>query len=140
MIDVEYAGVLDWRINEVIKNGVPVDIGLEELYRRPGQYGYRVRVSLKNDAPSGPIKQELLLKTNDPTTPLLPVLVEAMVQAPLTAVPATVSMGTPKVGEAVTRQRRGPWQQALQDHRRGRTRRRHEGGCAGGTAPCRSSS
>lgn len=102
-IDVEYAGVLDWRINEVIKNGLPVDIGLEELYRRPGAVGYRVRITLRADAPPGPIKQDFLLKTNDAATPLLPVLVEGMVQAPLTAVPATVSVGTPKVGEAVTR-------------------------------------
>lgn len=102
-IDVEYAGTLDWRVSEVVKNGAPLDVTLEEFYRRPGQVGYHVRTALKADAPSGPFKQELFLKTNDPASPLVPLLVEASVQAPLTVVPGTVSMGVLKVGEQITK-------------------------------------
>jgi hypothetical protein len=102
-IDVEYAGELDWRVSEVLKNGAPLDVALEELYRRPGQVGYRVTVKLKADAPPGLVKQELLLKTNDPASPLVPVLVEATLQASLTIVPGTVSLGTLKVGEETTK-------------------------------------
>jgi hypothetical protein len=102
-IDVEYAGDLDWRVSEVIKNTMPVDVTLQELYRRPGQVGYRVRTTLKADAPAGLLKQELLLKTNDPASPLVPVLVEATIQAPLTVVPGTVNLGSLKVGEEASR-------------------------------------
>jgi hypothetical protein len=102
-VDVEYAGNLDWRVSEVIKHGAPLDVGIEELYRRPGEVGYRIRTTLKADAPPGLIKQELLLKTNDPVSPLVPLLVEATVQASLTIVPGTVSLGTLKVGEQSTK-------------------------------------
>lgn len=102
-IDVEYAGNLDWRVAEVIQGNAPLDVAIEELYRRPGQVGYHLRVTLKADAQAGAHKWELLLKTNDPVSPHVPVLVEATVQASLTVVPAAVSMGTLSVGETVLR-------------------------------------
>jgi Protein of unknown function (DUF1573) len=103
MIDVEYAGVLDWRVSDVVTNGVPVDVTYEELYRRPGQVGYRIRATLKPDAAPGHLKQELTLKTNDPTSPTVPVLVEATIQASLTVVPGTISLGVLKMGDKVSR-------------------------------------
>jgi hypothetical protein len=102
-IDVEYAGVLDWRVTEIVKHDAPLQATFRELYRRPGQVGYRVTVSLKPDAPANTLKHELLLKTNDPASPLVPVLVEATVQASLTAVPSSLSMGNLKVGESVSK-------------------------------------
>jgi hypothetical protein len=101
-IDVEYAGVVDWRVNEVVQSAAPLDVSFEELYRRPGQVGYQVRVKLKPDAPAGMLKHEVLLKTNDPAGQLVPILVEAMVQAPLTVAPAAFNAGTVKVGETRT--------------------------------------
>jgi hypothetical protein len=101
-IDVEYAGVLDWRVNEVATNGAPVDVSYEELYRRPGQVGYRIRAALKPDARPGHVKQELTLKTNDQTSPMVPVLLEATIQASLRVTPGTVSLSL-KVGEKDSR-------------------------------------
>ena len=103
VIEVEYAGVLDWQILEVDRGGAPLDVALEQWYRQPGRVGYRLRLSLKPDAPAGLFKRELFLKTNDPASPLVPVLVEAVVQAPLTVKPSIVKLGSPKVGETVTR-------------------------------------
>jgi hypothetical protein len=105
-MDVEYAGVLDWRVTEVVKNSGPVDATIEELYRKPGQpgqVGYRLKVTLKPDVPPGPLKHELLLKTNDPASPLVAVLVEANVQAALTLSPDKITFGTLQVGETITR-------------------------------------
>lgn len=102
-IDVEYAGTLDWKATEVATNGAPLEVKLEEWYRRPGQVGYKVHATLKADAPTGTFKWELHLKTNDPASPLVPVLVEATVQAPLEVSPAKVTGGTIKVGDEVTR-------------------------------------
>jgi ectoine hydroxylase-related dioxygenase (phytanoyl-CoA dioxygenase family) len=49
---VEYAGVLDWRVQGV-ENSAPLDVRVDELYRRPGQVGYRLNMTLKPDAPPG---------------------------------------------------------------------------------------
>jgi hypothetical protein len=103
VIDVEYAGVLEWQVTEASAKDLPVEVKFSELYRRPGQIGYRVRVSLKPDAPVGPLKGHLFLKTNDPASLLLPVLVEGVVQSNLTVAPATLSLGTVKIGETLRR-------------------------------------
>jgi hypothetical protein len=101
-IDVEYAGVLPWQITEVVKTNAPLDVDLIELYRRPGQVGYRLVVTLKPSAPAGSFKHELQLKTNDRVSPVLPVLVEATVQANLTVAPNVVAMDEMKVNEVKT--------------------------------------
>jgi hypothetical protein len=103
IVDVDYAGLLDWRITEVIKNDAPVEVVPEEAYRQPGKVGYHLKVTLKPDAPAGPLTKELLLKTNDPASPLVPVLVEANIQAALMVTPSTLNLGTVKVGDTVTK-------------------------------------
>jgi hypothetical protein len=100
VLDVEYAGVLAWKVTQVVTSGAPVDVTLEELYRRPGQVGYRLTVTLKADAPAGPLLHQLQLKTNDKESPLLPVLVEGTVQAFLSVAPAVVALGEMQVNEA----------------------------------------
>lgn len=102
-IDVEYAGVLDWRIGGIVEHNQPILTRLEEIYRRPGQVGYRLYVTIKPDAPAGSYNAELMLRSNDPSSPLLPVQVDFTVQAPLAVVPGKVHLGTVGVGEASTR-------------------------------------
>jgi hypothetical protein len=65
--------------------------------------GYRLRVSLKPDAPPGANRWELQLKTNDPASPMVPLLVEATIQASLTASPGQLQVGSLKVGEAISK-------------------------------------
>lgn len=106
IVDVEYAGALNWQMVEVVKNSAaPFTVTAKELYRQlpqngvPGKVGYRLTATLKPDAPAGAIKQELVLKTNDPTTPVLTLLAEGTVQATLTVAPSNVNYGAVKVGE-----------------------------------------
>jgi hypothetical protein len=101
-IDIEYAGVLDWRINGIAQHNFPVETRLTELYRERGRAGYRLHVTLKSSAPGGTFKHELLLQTNDPASLLVPVLVEGTVQAPLSVVPGTVKLPLAKVGQEQT--------------------------------------
>src|SRR5439155_10374518 len=65
--------------------------------------GYRVEVTLKPDAPAGAVNQQLLLRTNDPASPIVPVLAEATIQAPLAVVPSILDLEHIKIGETVTR-------------------------------------
>ena len=108
-VDVEYAGLLDWRMTEVVKNSAaPFDVVVHEIKRDPpkqgfaGKVSYRLKATLKKDAPPGAIKQELILKTNDPMTPVLTLLVEGNVQATLTVAPNVANLGKTKVGEVKT--------------------------------------
>src|SRR5262245_52702087 len=64
-IDVEYAGVLKWQVTEVVLGDAPYTATVTETYRRSGQVGYRLAVTMKNDAPAGALKHNLYLKTND---------------------------------------------------------------------------
>jgi Protein of unknown function (DUF1573) len=89
-ITVEYAGILQWAVTEVVTNGLPVEAKVEQLRTKPGLVAYKVSVSLKADVPTGALKGEMFLKTNDPVSPLLPVLVEGNVQPALTASPSPV--------------------------------------------------
>lgn len=103
-LDVEYAGGQNWQIKEIsIRKDFPFTVASRELYRQQGRVGYQLQLTLKGDAPAGPIKEELYLKTNDPATPLVPILVEANVQAALTVTPGTLTLGTVKVGEPLVR-------------------------------------
>jgi hypothetical protein len=97
-IDVEYAGRLDFQISEVLAQEVPYTASISEMYRRPGQVGYRLQVALKADAPVGTHKHYLYLRTNDPASPLVPVLVESNVESSLSVTPSTLSLGEIKTG------------------------------------------
>jgi hypothetical protein len=106
VLDVEYAGSFDWRMTEVVKNAAaPYDVKVSELYRepargrQPGRAGYRLAVTLKPNAPPGPLSHELILKTNEPGgSQFLTVVVEGNVQAALVVTPSVASFGRVKVG------------------------------------------
>jgi hypothetical protein len=108
-IDVEYAGALNWQVSEVVAKDLPLELGIRELYRRvgvPGQpngIGYQVKVTLKPEVPMGAFKEEIYLKTNDPGSPLVPILVEAMVQSSILVTPTKLDLGPVRVGEELMR-------------------------------------
>jgi hypothetical protein len=98
--DVEYAGDLGWQVTKVTTSkGAPFDATVKEAYRLPGGVGYRVTVTLKADAAPGPFRGQVILDTNDPDAAQLPVPVEGTVKWPH----EVLSLGTVKVGEALTR-------------------------------------
>jgi hypothetical protein len=109
-IDIEYAGSLDWRVLEVVKNAeAPISVSVREMYREQprlfrssGKVGYQIAVTLKPDVAAGPFRHELILKTNDPVTPVLTAEVEGNVQAPLTVAPSVVRLGGVKMGKSAS--------------------------------------
>jgi hypothetical protein len=103
-LDVEYAGNLPWAIQEItIRKDFPFTIASRELYRQQGKVGYQLQLTLKPDAPPGTIKEDIYLKTNDPNTPMVPLMVEANVLPALTVAPSPLNLGTVKVGDALIR-------------------------------------
>ncbi len=107
-VDVEYAGTLapTWKVTDVVANGAPVEIAFREFYRttpdKPNRVGYKITVTLKKDVPAGSLKQELLLKTNDPANPQWSLFVDATVQQLLSISANPLVMGKVKVGEPAT--------------------------------------
>jgi Protein of unknown function (DUF1573) len=108
-VDVEYAGMLDWRVKEVVKpSDAPFNVTMEEVYRKPpsgpqpGRVAYKMVVKLAPDAPAGSLKHDLMLKTNDPASEVLILTVDGMLQSALRVAPNQVSLGTLKLGETKT--------------------------------------
>src|SRR5262249_29168731 len=103
ILEIEYAGKLDFKISEVVAKDLPLDVSCEESYRRPGQVGYKVKVTLKPNVPPGLFKEDIYLKTNDPASPLVPLLVEANIQTAVSLSANSFNLGKVKFGDAVTR-------------------------------------
>jgi hypothetical protein len=107
-IDIEYTGSrADWRVNEIAKSAAaPFDLKVEELPRLANsapRKGYRLLATLKADAPAGAFRQEIILKTNDPTAPVLTFPILGTVQAGLAVSPGQIQVRDLKVGETQTK-------------------------------------
>src|SRR5207302_515306 len=106
-IDVEYAGALDWKVTEIVKSSAaPFDLKVDELPRAanaPARRGYRLFATIKQDAAPGPFKQEIILKTNDPTSPVLTFHIAGAIQATLAVSPPSLALSGLRVGESQTK-------------------------------------
>src|ERR1051325_750024 len=96
-IDIEYTGKLvDWRVSEIVKNAsAPFELKVEELPRLAGgqkRRGYRVIATMRPDAPAGAFKQEVVLKTNDPNSPIITFPIVGNVQAGLAISPSPINV------------------------------------------------
>ncbi|MFO0964877.1 MAG: DUF1573 domain-containing protein [Gemmataceae bacterium] len=103
-IDVEYAGSSDWRVLEIVKAaGAPFELKVQDIATSPAVRGYRISATLKADAPAGPFRQEVILKTNDPTSPVLTFNILGGVQAALSVTPDRINLAGVKVGDTEKR-------------------------------------
>lgn len=102
-LDMEYAGALDWKAEEVLNAGPHVEASVTEEYRRSGQVGYKLKAALRPTAPAGDFKHMLQIKTNDPANPVLGVLVSANIRPSLVVVPDPLYFGGVRVGSSATR-------------------------------------
>jgi hypothetical protein len=103
IVEIEYAGTLNFKITDAVAKDLPLDVSVEESYRKTGAVGYKVKVALKDNVPAGLFKEDIYLKTNDPSSPMVPLLVEANIQAAVSLSANSFNLGKVKVGEPVTR-------------------------------------
>jgi hypothetical protein len=101
-MDIEYAGPLDYRI-EGVTAPAHVQAEIEPLYKKPGQVGHRLKVTLLPTAPAGDFKEVIQLRTNDSQNPVLHVLVEAVIRSDLSVIPQPVHFGTVAPGQKLAR-------------------------------------
>ncbi|MCE5267745.1 MAG: DUF1573 domain-containing protein [Planctomycetaceae bacterium] len=104
-LKVTYAGRPDWKITALESANPSVEAVAVETGRTPSQVSYDLTVNLKKDAPPGYLREQLVLVTNDFDTrsSRVPVSVEGLVVAPLSAQPSPLSLGLAEPGRSVTR-------------------------------------
>jgi hypothetical protein len=104
-VQIKYSGKnRDWKVTEVVPGTYPLDVKLSETSRGGplrGGVEYQVDVTLQANAAPGAISEQITLKTNDPTNPLIHVGVTGTVAAPLELSPNKVRLEA-KVGESAT--------------------------------------
>ncbi len=103
-VSISYAGRDDWAITDVRPGSQYIDAQLVETRRGGGQVSYDLKVQLKPDAPSGSISEQIVLLTNDPRSPEVPVDVAGRVVAELSVSPPSLLMGVLEPGQKATKQ------------------------------------
>ncbi len=102
-IAVHHFGRSDWKILGVESKNPYLRGKVVETSRSGGRVAYKLQVSLAEDAPAGYIKDHLILKTSDRSTPEIPVLAEGRVLSSITVSPSPMFIGSVAAGEQVTR-------------------------------------
>jgi hypothetical protein len=82
-----------WRFERMVSGSRALNAQLVETGRQGGTVSYGLSVSLKPDAPAGPLRDEIRLLSNDPDTPSIPILVTASIRGDLTAAPSVLALG-----------------------------------------------
>jgi hypothetical protein len=105
-VQVKYSGrARDWKITEVVQGTYPFDVKLSEVGRGGpirGGAEYQVDVTLHAGAAPGAISEQITLKTNDPTNPLIQIGVAGTIAAPLELAPNKVRLEAKVDGDPVT--------------------------------------
>ncbi len=104
-VQIKYSGrTRDWKVTEVVQGNWPFEVKLSEVGRGGPLRGgaeYQVDVTLSGRAAPGPISEQITLKTNDPTNPLIQIGVTGTVVAPLELAPGKARLEA-KVGESAS--------------------------------------
>jgi hypothetical protein len=108
---VSYAGRKDWQIVNATPTAAFLDCKIAEQAREidanlgATKVDYDLDVTLKDNAPTGYFKEQIILRTNDPNpqTAQVAMTVEGLVSAPLTINPSAVHLGIVRPGQTVDR-------------------------------------
>jgi hypothetical protein len=92
-----------WRVREVLCNSPFLTAKVSEVARQGSQTWYDLSVRLAETAPAGYISQHVVLITNDPRAPRIPVLVEGQVVPPVSVSPASLFFGVLQSGDNATK-------------------------------------
>ena len=101
-IEIAYAGRGDWTIKDVRTGSEHLSAKVVETGRGGGRVSYDLLVTLKPTSPVGTVRQQITLVTDDTTNPLVPLMVEAKVEADITVTPELVSLGMLTPGKEKT--------------------------------------
>jgi hypothetical protein len=93
VLTIERVGLANWRVERMVSSCRAVSGQLVETSRKDQNVQYTLTVALKPDAPSGVVRDEIRLLTNDPETASIPIPVTALIRGDLAASPSTLALG-----------------------------------------------
>ena len=102
-INIAYAGRSGWRVEDVRSASDYFEAELVELNRSRNRVSYDLLLRLKESAPAGYIKQQLVLVTNDASNPRIPVDITGKIEPQLTISPENLVLGDVTQGEKITK-------------------------------------
>ena len=102
-LGITYAGHSNWRIDDVRSVSEFLEAELIEKRRNGGRVNYDLLVRLRENAPAGFIKDQIILVTNDRQNPRIPIDVVGKVNAELTVAPQNLALGELTQGETITK-------------------------------------
>lgn len=98
-LTIDRVGAPDWRAERMISASRALDASLKQTARSAAGISYVLTVTLKPDAPAGTLRDEIVILTNDPQSPRIPVTVTAQVRGELSASPSVLALGTVAAGK-----------------------------------------
>ncbi|MEQ9066013.1 MAG: DUF1573 domain-containing protein [Gimesia chilikensis] len=101
-VALAYAGREDWALTGIESRNPHVTAKAVETNRGGGRVNYNIMLTLDPKTPKGPIREQLILKTNDVNFTTVPLLVEARVESDITITPEVVSLGMMVPGQEKT--------------------------------------
>ncbi|QDV73134.1 DUF1573 domain-containing protein [Botrimarina mediterranea] len=102
-ITVSYAGRSGWNVDDVRSSSDYLEAELVQRERNGGRVIYDLVTRLRESAPAGYLKTQLILVTNDASNPRIPLEVSADVRPELTVAPDTIVLGDVQQGDSVTK-------------------------------------
>ena len=103
-VRVRYAGRSGWDITDVVTSNDSSDyyaVELNNLQRQGGVVRYELVVRLKESAPAGYLKDQLILVTNDSNNPRIPLDIEGRVTPEISVMPENWVLGDVEPGGEV---------------------------------------
>ena len=100
-VRVTYAGRSDWKITDVRGASEDLEVELTETQRNSGRVAYDLLVRMKGSAAAGYFNEQLVLVTNDSSTPRIPLHVEGRVVPQISVAPEALRFGDVVHGAAV---------------------------------------
>jgi hypothetical protein len=95
VLTIDRSGAPGWKaeaMRATQKLSAVIDAELRETGRSAQGVGYQLVVGIKPDAPVGAVREEIQIVTNDPESPIVPVLVSADVRGALVASPTALNL------------------------------------------------
>ncbi|MFN4259674.1 MAG: DUF1573 domain-containing protein [Gemmataceae bacterium] len=102
-VTVTLLGSGHWKVENMQCDSNYVKLDIEELHRRDTDVAYRLRATLRPDAPVGKWYSDVWLKTNNPATPTIRVPLTVEIESTLTISPPVVMFGKIKAGGSAER-------------------------------------
>jgi hypothetical protein len=93
VLTIDRVGLPNWRVERMVSASRALSGQLVETARKDAAVQYTLTVSLKPDVPSGIIRDEIRLLTNDPETANIPIPVTAIIRGDLVATPSVLALG-----------------------------------------------